>query len=271
MTKTPQDLTITSLDTLTAFDPVTGDYVFTLDEPQKASIEQSEEKTDITGKQGRKLSSLKKNKGVKITGTNGMISGGLLETQTGGKFESKNTTVMWSDYTTIKTNAAATKYKAHGTTGAEIEALYVKDTDGSIKEVLTQDTAVGEGKFTYDPATKALAFKESAYADGTEIVVYYSRRIKAAVLENSTDKYSKKLTLYVDCTAEDKCSNIYHTQLYIPKADFSGEFSLELGEDQTVHSFDAEALAGGGCRGTDINAFWTYTVFGANAEDVTGD
>ena len=39
-----------------------------------------------------------------------------------------------------------------------------------------------------------------------------------------------------------------------------------MGDNQTVHAFEAEALAGG-CGGT--NALWTYTIFGANAADAT--
>lgn len=69
---------------------------------------------------------------------------------------------------------------------------------------------------------------------------------------------------YIDALGEDKCANVYHIQFYIPKADFSGEFSFEMGDNQTVHSFEAEALAGAcGAAGS----LWTYTIFGANAED----
>lgn len=53
-----RDLIITELDAITAFDVVTGDYLFTLDELQDASLAQGEEKTDITGKQGRNSSTL---------------------------------------------------------------------------------------------------------------------------------------------------------------------------------------------------------------------
>ena len=56
------DVTITSLETITAFDIATGNFKFVLDELQSATIAQSQDKTDITGKQGRKLSSLKRNK-----------------------------------------------------------------------------------------------------------------------------------------------------------------------------------------------------------------
>lgn len=258
------DITITSLETITAFDIVTGNYKFTLDELQNATVAQSQESTEITGKAGRKLATLKRNKAVTISGTNGLVSGGLLEMQTGGTFENKATEVLWTDYLTVTGGAAATAYKAVGTTGAEIEALYVKNSDGTLGEALEQSDAVSTGKFTYTPGTKALAFHTDV-VDGTEIVVYYKRKIQADVLENESDNYSGKCALFIDALAEDKCSNVYRIQFYIPKADFSGEFSFEMGDNQTVHAFEAEALAGACGAG---GALWTYTIFGANAADV---
>ena len=43
------DITITSLETINAFDIATGAFKFTLDELQNATIAQTQEKTDITG------------------------------------------------------------------------------------------------------------------------------------------------------------------------------------------------------------------------------
>lgn len=257
------DITITSLETINAFDIVSGAYKFTLDELQNTNIAQTEDKAEITGKHGRKLANLKRNKAVTISGTNGMVSGGLLEIQTGGTFENKATEVLWTDYVTVANNAAATTYKAIGTAGAEIEALYIKNANGTLGAILEQDAADAEGKFTYDPATKALTF--TGIEDGTEVVVYYKRKIVADVLDNNSDTYAGKCALYIDALGEDKCANVYRIQFYIPKADFNGEFSLEMGENQTVHSFDAEALAGScGAGGT----LWTYTIFGAETKDV---
>lgn len=258
------DITITSIETITAFGITTGNYLFTLDELQNATLGQTEEKTDITGKGGRKLSSLKKNKAVTVSGTNGFISGGLLEMQTGGTFENKATEVLWTDYLTVSSQSANTTWKAVGTTGSEIAALYLKNEDGTLGEELTQNaTAESSGQFAYEPSTKALSFNTDV-EDGTEIVVYYNRKITADILENFSDKYSTKCSLYIDALGEDKCAKIYRVQIYVPKADFSGEFSLEMGENQTVHAFSAEALSGACGTG---GSLWTYTVFGADAED----
>lgn len=256
------DITITSLETIAMFNVVTGAYIGTLDELQNATIAQTEEKSEITGKQGRKLANLKRNKAVTISGSNGMVSGGLLEMQTGGTFENKSTEVMWPDYLTVASNKATTTYTAIGTTGAEIDALYLKTSDGTANKQLEQSDSAADGKFAYDPGTKTLTF--SGVADGTEIVVYYKRKIVADVLDNDSETYSSKCTMYIDAIGEDKCANVYHIQFYIPKADFSGEFSLEMGENQTVHSFEAEALAGACGAGGKL---WTFTVFGENTPD----
>jgi len=257
-----KDLIITSLETITAFDPASGNYLFTLDELQNASIANTEEKVDITGKQGRKLSSLKRNKGVTISGANGLLSGGLMELQSGGTFENKATNVMWADYLSVSSNKATTSFKAVGTAGAEIRGLYIRNADGSLGDKLEQDSAAASGKFAYAPATKGLTF--SGLADGTEIVVYYERKITADVLANESDKYSKKAMLYIDAIGEDRCANVYRIQFFVPKADFNGEYSIDLGDDQVVQNFEAEALAGAcGVAGV----LWTYTVFGENAED----
>ena len=257
------DITITSLETITAFDVITGNYKFTLDELQNATIAQSQESTEITGKAGRKLANLKRNKAVTISGTNGLVSGGLLEVQTGSAFENKTTEVLWTDYLAVSGGAAATSYKAVGTTGAEIEALYIKNADGTLGETLEQGDTVAAGVFTYSPATKALAFHTDV-ADGTEVVVYYKRKIQADVLENDSDIYSGKCALFIDALAEDKCANVYRIQFYIPKADFNGNFDIQMGDNQSVHAFEARSLAGA-CGNS--GALWTFTVFGEDTPD----
>ena len=260
------NITITSIETGTAFHPVNGDYMFTLDELQNATIAQSEEKVPITGKQGRKLNSLKRNKAVTVRGTNGFVSTGLMELQTGSTAESKNTTVMWTDYISVNNNSAETSFVAVGTVGNEIENLFVKNNDGTLGKRLTQGSTVEAGVFTYDPTTKELEFFAGDIQNGTEIAVYYTRRINGTVLENFSDNYSTKCKLYLEAFGEDPCANIYRVQFYIPLADFDGNFELAMGEAQTVHAFAAESLAGS-CGAAGL--YWTYTIFGVEAEDVT--
>ena len=257
-----RDITITSLETITAFDLVTGAYKFTLDELQSATLAQAQEKTEITGRAGRKLSSLKRNKSVTVSGTNGLLSTGLLELQTGVEFEDGTTEVMWTDYITVG-DTTSTAFKAVGTEGAEIEGLYVRQEDGTLGQALEQAETAAAGKFTYNPGTKAIGL-HTDIAKGTELVAYYKRKITASSLKNDSATYSGKCTIYIDAIGEDICGKIYRLQICIPKADFSGDFSLEFGGDQSVHAFEAEALSG--ACGTSGELF-TYVIFGEDTAD----
>ena len=264
------DITITSLETITAFEiGAGGAYLFTLDELQNASIANTLDKQDITGKGGRKLSSLKRNKAATVSGANGMVSGGLLEMQTGSSFENGATEVMWTDYITVDTaNGTFTTYKADGTPGAEIIGLYVKNANGTLGAKLEQGDSADATHFVYNPSTRALTLDQSI-TSGTELVAYYERKISASVLVNKSDVFSGKCALYVDAMAEDKCAKVYRVQFYFPKADFNGEFTIDLGDNQTVHNFEAEALSG--ACGT-AGQLWTYTIFEDDAQDAdSGD
>lgn len=258
------DITITSIETITAFDIASGAFKWVLDELQNATIANTQETTDITGKQGRLLNTLKRNKAVTVSGNNGLISGGLLETQVGNAFENKITPVMYPDYLTVAGNKATTTYKAVGTVGNEIESVYVRNADGSLGKMLTQGSTASADVFEYDPVKKTITFHEGDLEDGTEIAVYYFRKVQANVLENLSDQYSDKVALYIDAFAEDKCANVYRVQFYIPKADFNGNFDIQMGDNQSVHAFEARSLAG--ACGTS-GALWTYTIFGEDAPD----
>ena len=259
------DITVTSLETITAFDPTSGDFLWVLDELQDATIANEEETTDITGKQGRLLNTLKRNKSVTISGNNGLLSGGLMATQTGGTFETRNSTeIMWTDYLTVESNKATTSFIATGDPGAEIQDLYLKNADNTIGETLTQDTTAGEGKFAYDPQTKQLSFNN--VPNGTAIVVYYKRQIKGDVLDNMSDHYSQKATLYIDAFGEDRCAKVFRIQFYVPVADFSGTFDIQMGDEQAVHAFEARSLSSS-CSTAGAAKLWTYTIFGEDEED----
>ena len=141
----------------------------------------------------------------------------------------------------------------------------LKNSDGTINKRLTQDATAADGKFAYDPATKELTFAEGEIADGTAIVVYYTRNVEGDVISNISDNYSETVEMYVDALAEDKCHNIYHVQFYIPYADFTGAFDLAMGDSQTTHGFEATSLASACTTGG--TKFWDLTVFGADAAD----
>lgn len=259
-----KELAITEIVDMSFFDIQTGNYWFTLEELQNANISQTEDTSDVTGRNGRLITRLKRNKSVSVTGTEGLISAGLLEAQTGSKFTTGTTTVRWTDYLTVNDNEATTAYTAIGTAGAEIIELYVKSDGLTIGTEYEQDSTAAAGKFAYAPATKKITFNADEIDDGTEIVVVYERQISASYLDNTADTLSGKAAVYMNALAEDTCHNVYRVQYYFPCLNFSGEFSHDFGGDQVTHNFSAVAESNA-CLG---GAYFTMTVFGANAEDV---
>ena len=274
------DLIWTEIDTVRAFDLDNGALLAQLDEMQSVSISQSEETTEITGKNGRRLSTIKRNKSMTVSGNNGIISGGLMAIQTGSAYGGNVTRTVLTAETLKVSNAhtatitgtpadtdaiTAVLLNEDGTQGAS----YVMATGTSAAAAAASSTinsdgvlVVTNGKFTY--SSKVLTF-DSGVTEGTQVIVYYTTSVTASgFLADYSDKFAKKVALYVDGLAEDKCGHTYHVQFYFPKADFNGNFSLDLGDSQVVHAFEATVLAGGGCDSTLNGAFFTYTVFGVS-------
>lgn len=255
-------LIITEIAQITAFN--NADQVeFIMDEVQDGSIKSSQEKADITGRNGRKIASLKKNKAVTVSATNGMLVGGALAAQTGSDIEQGKFFVRISDAMTVKNHACATSKKAAGIAGDEIGTIYVRNKNGSLGAKLTQvatvsaDADTAKTEFTYDPATQAIAVP--GLADGDEVVAFYDTEVESAKISNEADHYSKVLKLYIDVMLQDPCGVEYAGQVIIQRADVSGEFELSLGGENFAHAFEAESLAGG-CPGT--SNLWDLIVYG---------
>ena len=251
-------LIITEVAQITAFNNA-GELEFIMDEVKDGTISNSQEKTDITGRNGRKIASLKKNKAVTVSATNGVLVGGALAAQTGTEVEQGTFKVRITDVITITGNEGTTSKKAVGTLGSEIGTLYIKNANGSLGEKIEQDATTSSGKFAYEPSTNKIT--TTGLTDGTEVVAFYDVEVESAKISNDSEKYSKVLKLYIDIVMQDQCDVEYAGQIIINRADVNGEFELSLGGDNFAHSFEAESLAGG-CTGS--TNLWDLIVYGVN-------
>lgn len=254
--------TITSFDQLTAFDRTTGSLELIMDELTDFSLAQAEEKTEITGKSGRTIGSLKKNKSVTGSGTNGLLSGGAIAAMVGGTVEDGSYKIRYTDAITITGNKGITKEKAIGTVGNEIGTIYVPGvsnafiTDGT---KLTQAAdATADNTFSYDPDTKEITIHTDDVADGVVVYAFYDAEVTGKAIDNDADHYSKTLAVYVDCTCQDSCDNQFHGQFIIERADFSGEFTLSGGSDPSTQAFEFTAIPNL-CTGK--SDLWSFILF----------
>lgn len=249
-------LSITEIDQITCFNNA-GELEFIMDEIQEGAINNTQEKVDITGRGGRKIGSLKKNKAVTVTATNGLLVGGALAAQTGTSVEQGSFKVRKTEVAIVNSNKATLTGTPVGTAGAEIGYAYLKNANGSLGKKLEQNaTASATGKFAY--AASEITFFDGDIPAGSEIVVFYDEEVVSAKISNDSETYSKTLKMYVDVTAQDNCDNLFHGQFIINRADFSGEFDISMGGDPTVHAIEAESLAGG-CSGS--TNLWDFIVY----------
>lgn len=253
-------LIITEIDKITGFNNA-NELELIMDELTDTTISNTEEKVDVIGKGGRKISSLKKNKAVTVKGTNGVLVGGVLAAMTGGTVTSGKNNIRTTDIITITANKGVTQFEAKGTIGAEIGTLYKKTANGTLGEKIVQvasGATLKTGEFTYDPITKGLSFFTGDLTDGSSVIGFYDIEVDSAKISNESDKYSKVLKLFIDVTCQDNCDNAYHGQFIINRADFNGTFDITMGKEPATQAFEAESLAGG-CIGG--NKLWDFIVF----------
>lgn len=239
------DFTISEFIDVDAYCRNSGLLDFKMEELSEFSLESTQEESEITGKGGRVIGKKKKNKKVSGSGTSGLISPGLMRAQTGGEIKYGETKVKRAETKSVSGSGATivTDAVAVGTPGAEIGEIKLFGTGGVLKAVFKQGTVVSADEFSYDPATKTISLPSSTDIEaGMNAVYSYVRVVTATVINNPSDKFSTVRELWVHCEATDKCDVTYAADICIPRADFKGDFTLDLGGDQATHNFSFDVL-----------------------------
>lgn len=140
-----------------------------------------------------------------------------------------------SEVKTVNSNSTNTSYTAIGTTGAEITAIYVYNSDGSFGTEYIQDASTSSGKFTYTPVTKTLTFNSGDISDGTEIIIFYNVNGGASThtITSNVNEFSKIVKIELYSLVQDSCSgNEYEAIITVPKAKLDGKITINTGADK---------------------------------------
>lgn len=266
---------ITEVVDFTLFGHADNKIVCALEELTTISIANNEETTDLTGKNGRVLDTMKQNKSVTITGSNGIISSGLISAQTGGTLEEvESYPVRWCETIQLTDPLGVTlQYKPVGLPGMEIMTIARELPGGAVDTLhqLSQGTAAATGVFEYDPTTKVIEFAEGEFEQGDVIRVYYTRNVPVSHVDNPSDTFSQEGKAMLNCTTKDLCGNYYHSQLWIPRAALTGNFTMDMGGEQALHNFELKALASvSQCDRTAMGQrgmYWDFITMLQDAED----
>ena len=253
---------IKSFDQFTGFNRSTGELEVVMDELNDFTFSQEEEKQDVTGRGGRIIGSIKKNKKVTGKGSNGYLTGGALATLLGCEIEEGKQLIKYTDTISIQNNSGSTNKKAVGTIGNEIGTIYVRDINNAYisggKRLIQVAAEPKTGEFTYDPETKAITLFAGDIPDNTEVIAFYYTEIDGKKLSNDANSYSKVLDSFIDVTCSDACDNLFHGQFIISRADFSGTFDISGGSDASKLSFEFTSLPDS-CSGK--TKLWDFIIF----------
>ena len=244
----PDNIIITGLTQIAGYDLQTNELKYKFDEPQKCSIENEETVTDLTGRGGRLIGTMKTAKSAKITGANGVVSFAAMASQLGGKYEDLNDTVQVIESHEVKGGGIVTlKNQA-----SKIDSIALTDENNALGDAITS--------YTFDvPEDVTVITITDGADDGDMVTVAYQRAATGGILVNESGEYSGMDRWVVDAIGQDTCGNEYWVQIDIPKVSVAGTFALEMGEAQTVQNFEGRAVSSG-CGGS--SELYTIKVMG---------
>jgi len=254
---------ISSIDAIRGFSIATKELLFELDEIQDATLEGDAETVWSTGRQGRRLSSMKRNKTCSISANNGFVVGGLMAQQFGDQdptidFENPTTSIPHGERLIAGTGGTTTEttYAATGIVGNEIAWIYRTNRDGSPGQSFPQAATASATAFAYNPATREITLPTGVFNAGDMITVFYEHMTRGKRYVNRSDSYAGDCYLICDITVKDVCDGtLQYSKLVMPKVSMSDNFSFAFGNDMVVQSFSAEASASI-CAGESEYFYW---------------
>lgn len=250
-----------TVDTL-VFDPADGSHLATIEDAQSMTLTNGSESVDATGRDGALLASWDTSKTARLSGSNGLISEGILAVQTGADVETVTDFVgaMISDVleTTDGLKATTVYTASSSVVGNELQWLYVNNADGSLGRKYSQSSIADATHFSYDPATKVITLPTSAITAGSKITVFYTPVISSAKrIRNEAGKFPKVCKVISNALFQDvSTGKDYHGQIIFSKAKASGNFDFTYGDSAAVQAFEFTAMTGCG-----VNALWDIIIF----------
>lgn len=244
-----EKLIVDSIDSVVAVNKTTGELMLMLDQIKDGTMENANDTVYMTGKQGVQLAALDRNKTSTFTCNNAYVCGGALAAQTGADVveatDGEKILVPHFEAVEVKTNVATLTHVPVGTVGSEVLFAWKVNKDNSQGEKFEVDVSPSEGKFQVEASSKTLTFNEGDLQDGDRVYVLYDYEATSGrKITNTGDTFSATVRLLIDVLMRDACdqSVVYHGIIEYPNAKIDGNFSVEFGDEPSVHAFGAQAL-----------------------------
>lgn len=177
-------LIVERVEDVTALDPATDKLLFIMDEPTQGSLECAMETVWASGKGGRRLYGLDKNKTASFTCSNGYLVLSALQAQVGGDIREitaeNKVAVPVVEYVSAASGKANLTYTP---VAGSLKFVYAANSD------LTQGTAYAVGADAI--ADKVLTLPTDAPKTGTFIAIYDREADNGFVIHNDSETYAK--------------------------------------------------------------------------------
>ena len=224
-----------------------GNIIFSLNQVQDLSLNQTSESQEVTDALGVSIMELMRAKALEASANNAIYDFGLLAAQYGtakveGSADAKIVTPAMETFEVAADKKYTLKHAAAVTTAPV--AIYALNGDSTLgdKYGKTDETTATETEFAYADGVLSLP---TNLAVNTEMFVMYEYETETAIeVVNSANNFAKMGKMTFEILAYDVCDP--ETKLFgyliLPRFQLSNDFDWSIGGDSQQHAFSGKAM-----------------------------
>jgi hypothetical protein len=224
------------------FSDKNDNIIFSLNQVQDLSLNQTSESQEITDALGVSIMELMRAKSLEASANNAIYDFGLLAAQYGTEKVTASEGKEIAVPTMESFEVSGTTYSLKHTPEAAPTAIYALNGDSTLGAKYTKGTAASETQFAYADGVITLPTK---VAEGTEMFVMYEYKSANAVeVVNSANKFAKMGKMTFEVLVYDVCdpeTKIF-AYLILPRFQLSNDFDWSIGGDNQQHAFSGKAM-----------------------------
>ncbi len=224
------------------FSDKNDNIIFSLNQVQDLSLNQTSESQEITDALGVSIMELMRAKALEASSNNAIYDFGLLSAQYGTEKVTASAEAKLTVPTMESFEVKGADYTLKHTPLKEIKAIYALNGDSTLGAKYTKGTTASATEFAYAEGKITVP---TGLTDGTEMFVMYEYESENAIeVVNSANKFAKMGKMTFECLVYDVCdpeTKIF-AYLILPKFQLSNDFDWSIGGDSQTHAFSGKAM-----------------------------
>lgn len=236
------DLIIDSIIKGVGFNMASGEYLFSVNQLQDATLSCTSEQNVKTDAKGTPIMSFDRAKSATLTANNALLNLGLLANQMGTEKEVASDThkIETPCFETITVQEGVTDYTLKHMPKQDITKIFTLNGDDTEGTAYDSATAAADDKFVYASGTITVPTNS---APGTQYIVFYDYDATEAVsVTNSAKNFPKNFKFVMSVLCAEPCNTTDLILCYVifPNAKLSSSVDISFTTDGT-HPLTIEA------------------------------